>query len=340
MKELVSVIVPVYNIERYLARCIDSILNQTYGELEVILVDDGSKDNSGKICDEYAKRDARVKVIHKENEGQAIARNKALDIMAGSWVVFVDSDDYLRTDAIEVMLLSAKEAGADISLCYAAFDNGDRISETNHPYPDKTVFDGPSALLFEYFSPGNIQSAPWGKLFVKELFDDIRFPPYRAREDYAIMHRLFGKSKRSVHTAKTLYVQYVRPGSTEYSPFNLNKLKVIECDRDIKYYVKEKFPELYEGVRITYACALVKCMEEIAFSFRKRKFRKTFAELRGLLGDELCELRKEGIEEERIAAHSFAYKHPLLLSHKQRLNGLKFRIKSGVKKILFGRKTR
>ena len=118
MTDLVSVIVPIYKVEKYLGKCVDSIINQTYKNLEIILVDDGSPDNSGKICDEYAKKDNRIKVIHKENGGLSSARNAGLDVATGEFIAFVDSDDRIHLDFVEKLYRAIKEENADIASCY------------------------------------------------------------------------------------------------------------------------------------------------------------------------------------------------------------------------------
>ena len=331
---LVTIIVPVYKTERYLKKCVDSILNQTYKDIELFLVDDGSPDGCGAICDEYAKKDERVNVIHKENGGQALARNAALDMMSGEYVMFVDSDDHIKENMVEVMLDHVSRTGADIVLSYASFDNGFNITESYHAYESPVVFESAQDLLTEYFTPKKIQSAPWGKLFLASLFDDIRFPAYRAREDYAIMHRLFGKARRACHCAESLYVQYVRPGSTEYSPFNLHKLKVIDCDLDIKNYVKERFPNLYPGVKTTYASAIHNCMADISSSFVKRKNKKVFLDLRTQLKNEIDLLRQEDPDMVINKEFLLAVDHPGMFDIKHKIKGLKRYIRRMAKKVL------
>lgn len=138
----ISVVVPIYNVEKYLNRSLEAIVNQTYKNLEIILVDDGAKDSSGKICDEYAAKDSRIKVIHKINEGAGIARNVALDCATGDYVVFVDSDDYMELDMYEKMILEAEKYSADLVLCGADFiDSQNRLKRYNaNPFEEKKVF--------------------------------------------------------------------------------------------------------------------------------------------------------------------------------------------------------
>lgn len=145
MKEYkISVIVPIYNVENYLHRSLDAIVNQTYKNLEVILVDDGAKDSSGSICDEYAARDSRIKVIHKVNEGAGIARNVALDCATGDYIVFVDSDDYMELNMYEKMIREVEKYNADLVICGADFiDSQNRLKRYNaNPFEEKKVFIG------------------------------------------------------------------------------------------------------------------------------------------------------------------------------------------------------
>ena len=333
---MVSVIVPVYNVETLLPRCVDSILSQSYKEIEIFLVDDGSRDKSGEICDEYATKDARIRVMHQANAGQAVARNAALDIACGEYVIFVDSDDYILPDMISEMVRCAEEYKASVVICGAMYDNGRGDTRVLCPYESPMIFRD-YTVLKEYFTPKRIQTAPWGKLFRRELFNNIRFPAYRAREDYAIMHELLGSCETAVHIGKAFYVQYVRPGSTEYSPFKESKLAVIECDKAIIKYVKEKYPHLYHMVVTNYADALRNCMADICSSFARIKYRKIFNSLREQLGYEIERLAAEGCSIP-LDTHRFAADHPHLFSLKEHKNGAVRFVKRTVKRILYGKK--
>ena len=136
MEKKVSVIIPVYNVEKYLKECIQSVLRQTYKNLEIILVDDGSKDNSGNICDEYAKRDERIKVIHKKNGGLSDARNAGIDICTGEYIAFLDSDDFIEEDMYEFLVKNLEKAKADISICqvYYVYKNAKQTTHTPNVY--------------------------------------------------------------------------------------------------------------------------------------------------------------------------------------------------------------
>ena len=177
--DLISVIVPVYNVESYLNRCVDSILRQTYKELEIILVDDGSTDNSGKICDEYKSVDNRVKVIHQSNRGQSVARNNGINMACGKWICFVDSDDFIQDDYLEYLLGLCIKFGTKVSQCGCA-------KGKESVFPDETVCITEKKWRIRdlYCSHQRLfRGIVWGKLFSRDLFQDYRFPAGKIFED-------------------------------------------------------------------------------------------------------------------------------------------------------------
>ena len=188
----ISVIVPVYKVEPYLRKCLNSIVNQTYQNLEIILVDDGSPDNCGLICDEYAQSDSRIQTIHKKNEGLSSARNAALDIATGEYIAFVDSDDWVDTDMFGYLLHSVLCEGADICICgrYEEYKNKFLIKG----YPSKEILNKESALG-ALLKNDLIQNFVWDKLWRRKLFNNIRFPEGRTYEDLAIVHQLFEQAE-------------------------------------------------------------------------------------------------------------------------------------------------
>jgi len=186
MSDLISIIIPVYNVEKYLERCVKSVINQTYKNLEIILVDDGAKDNSGKMCDELSKLDSRIKVIHKENGGLSDARNFGLKIATGDYIGFVDSDDYIADDMYETLYHTIKNNNADIS-----------IVSFYEMYKEKVIGVRDSGNLEilskqeamkELLIDTKIQSYAWNKLFKKELFNDLKFPTGKNFEDIELLY--------------------------------------------------------------------------------------------------------------------------------------------------------
>lgn len=220
---LVSVIVPCYNVEQYLPKCIDSILNQTYQNLEVWLVDDGSPDRCGEICDEYAKKDARIKVIHKKNGGLADARNVALDVMTGEYVVCVDSDDYISPTHIEGLYHLIEKYGAEISInTFCAFYEG----KTPKPILKSTkdwIMDGLHATEMMFYQE-HFDNTAWGKMYKASLFDGIRYPKGLLFEDLPTTYKLLLRAKKVVFNNEQSYFYLIRSNSIEGAAFSPKKL--------------------------------------------------------------------------------------------------------------------
>ena len=210
--EKISVIVPIYNVEKYLRVCVDSIINQTYKNLEIILVDDESPDNCPAICDEYKEKDNRIKVIHQKNKGLSGARNSGIDISTGKYLVFLDSDDYLELDAIEILYNSLKQYNVKISICGRnyVFENNKKICKIKESVEKKYNFEEAIEEMnkFYYFD-----MSAWGKLYSRDLFDNIRFPVGKLSEDYFVMYKLFKNANQVSYTSAPLYNYLQRQNS-------------------------------------------------------------------------------------------------------------------------------
>lgn len=223
MENLISIIVPVYNVENYLRKCVDSIINQSYKNLEIILVDDGSTDSSGKICDEYSLKDSRIKVIHKKNGGLSDARNAGMEIASGDFWGFVDSDDYIDSDMYSVLMENLLGAEADLSTCGRIFTyDGKEIPKYSENNP--VTLSGREAVKNLFLSNSIVNNAAWDKLYKRELFDDIKFPVGRLFEDAAIMYKIFEKCNKIVSTKKQMYHYVQRSGSISNCKYNKNKV--------------------------------------------------------------------------------------------------------------------
>lgn len=236
---MISVIVPVYNTERLLRQCVESILNQTYSDLEILLVDDGSTDASGEICDEYAAKDNRVKVFHIENRGVASARNVGLKEATGEYVGFVDSDDWAEPDMYEVLLAEIERAKADIGAC------GMWYSFATKEEPAKNVcnqiFYGneiPAALILN-----KLKVFVSNKLFKRSVWESVSFPEGHFYEDVFVLHRVLLKAQTLVSTSKVLYHYRQRSGSivTVRSMNNLADYWAAYYDR---YEILSQIPEI------------------------------------------------------------------------------------------------
>lgn len=220
MKPLVSVIVPVYKVEAYLPQCVESIIGQTYQNLEIILVDDGSPDACGSICDDYAKKDNRIKVFHKHNGGLSDARNYGIAQSTGEYLGFVDSDDWIELDMFEVLVNVAEANGADIVAC-----------GFYHEYPKRTVVDARvekkydntihqvSALIKD-----DIDAFIWNKLYRKTCFSDIAFPYGRFFEDIFTAHKLFLKATSCIYVSKPFYHYIKRRKNSITETFSMDNL--------------------------------------------------------------------------------------------------------------------
>ena len=211
MHDLISVIIPVYKVEKYLCRCVDSVLEQTYTNMEIILVDDGSPDNCPVMCDEYARQDSRVKVIHQENAGLSGARNAGIDMAQGQWLAFVDSDDYLTADFLERLYQACVDTGSSLSVCRWEYVRGETIPE--HGTGETRVYTGREMLANLYVPDGAYFVVAWNKLYRKELFEDIRYPLGIIHEDEATTYRIYDKVKKAAYVDRSLYGYFVTPVS-------------------------------------------------------------------------------------------------------------------------------
>ena len=225
---LISIIVPVYKVEKYLERCVNSILAQDYPNLEVILVDDGSPDNCGQIADNYAKTDSRIIVVHQENQGLSGARNTGLDMARGELIGFVDSDDWIEKDMFSSLYHDMETNNADASLCgyhIVNIDDENNVSDMVNFIPDSLKdsndFKPPLVLsnkqdIFGCLL-GKITPPAWAILYKKELFAGIRFPMGKVHEDLYVTHRLFDRASRITISPDPKYYYLIRPGSISHS---------------------------------------------------------------------------------------------------------------------------
>ena len=258
-KPLISVIVPIYNVEKYLDRCVQSIVDQTYKELEIILIDDGSPDNSPEICDGWAKKDGRIKVIHKKNGGVSSARNAGLDAARGEYVGFVDGDDIILPEFYETLITNAQNNAADISCCFFTYYNEDYsiYKQTDGCYDSEKKIT-PKELLNAFFSSCK---GEWvslcNKIIKTELFDGLRFPNGRVFEDWTLAPMLYSKAKMFFYTPEKLYGYVIHAGSAvrtqdiktfrdcvaaDYDHYNyFNSRKINEYNSFIKNYAKSDF---------------------------------------------------------------------------------------------------
>lgn len=253
MNKLVSIIVPIYNVENYIHKCLDSIINQTYKNIEIILVDDGSPDNCGKICDEYASKDERIKVIHKENEGLSAARNDGMDICIGEYVTFVDSDDYISYSFCKDLMNAINENDADIAICNVKkFVSGESVKEEKINLETK-VYNS-QEIIYNLISFGDYYECACGKIYSKKILEGIYFPIGRIYEDSATTYKLYHKANKiAVINSKHYYYLTKRADSIVGSKYtkkkqNDNYLTIEERNE----YLLKAFPEMKHQINAWY----------------------------------------------------------------------------------------
>lgn len=237
MDQKISVIIPIYKVENYLKECLNSVVNQTYTNLEIILVDDGSPDNCPQICEDYASKDKRIKVIHKENGGLSSARNAGLEIATGEYIAFVDSDDWLELDMYELLLDELLKSNADVSICNPIFEGKGK----NNLCSNRTRVIDNKEEIFSLLT-SNIRFEVWNKLFRKTVVSDTRFIIGQVYEDLNFDRNVFSQVNRIVYIDKSKYHYRVnRPGSTN-SSFNPNRLCAFqEIDQYFTYFDEMKW---------------------------------------------------------------------------------------------------
>lgn len=269
---MVSVIVPVYNVEKCLRRCIDSILRQTYTNFELILIDDGSTDGSGAICDEYARKDNRIKVIHRENGGLSAARNSGLEVMTGEYVTFIDSDDYVTDNYIEYMYTLMVENKGDISavsheMIFDDTENGLDLNENSVlSYDQKDII---KELLKMTDAMGHMA---WGKLYKEGLFNDIRYPEGKLYEDLAVIYDILLKADRVVVSDARLYKYYIRTGSIMQSSFDCDRYYEVDIIDEKMDMIERVYPDLKTLCRARRVYSYLKTVHRIMSSKNRSDF--------------------------------------------------------------------
>lgn len=245
-KEVISIVVPIYKVEKYIKKCIDSIIKQTYKNIEIILVDDGSPDGCGKICDEYAQKDKRVKVIHKENGGLSDARNVGIDISTGKYICFVDSDDYIENNYIEVLYKYIVENKVSISQCgINKVTENEQIIE-NIGYQNDKV-ENSKQILRDLYNTHWENIVVWNKMYLRKLFEDIRFPKGKIHEDEFTTYKVLYKVSEVAIINENLYNYRQNNESITRKIFNLKRLDALEAFKErLEFFKKNEENELYE----------------------------------------------------------------------------------------------
>lgn len=276
MEPTISIIVPVYKVEPYLRQCVDSIRNQTYPNLEIILVDDGSPDGCPRICDEYAELDSRIQVIHKKNGGLSDARNVGMAVCKGEYLCFVDSDDALPTHALKPLLDMAMEHQADLVI-------GDhlRFSEDIPEAPNRAanvLLMNKAEAMEDFFRHG---CASWARLYRREVHEGLLFPVGEINEDEAIVLRLLDRCNTIAKIDTVVYYYRCRPESITTSAFSEKKMDWYYHCRSNLEWVKTRYPELVSLATGRLAGCVVFLLDEIA------KAKQPYPEFKKILVDDL-----------------------------------------------------
>lgn len=246
---MISILVPVYNAEQYIKRCIDSILAQTYTDFELVLLDDGSKDNSGTICDEYAARDSRTRVIHTSNKGVGFARNRLIEAANGEYICFVDSDDYIEHNMLEILHNNIIQYNADIALCGIRILFPKIVRSSNDDPSEQRLLNKKEAVG-ELIDNWKITCSTWSKLYKTELFEGVRYAEIAAFEDMLTTYKLFEKSNAIVYDGRLLYNYINTPNSLMRTKFNPQHFAELEALKKMTENIGASYPDLVPKLRI------------------------------------------------------------------------------------------
>ncbi len=251
----ISVIVPVYKVEDFLPRCVDSILNQTFSDFELLLVDDGSPDSCPTICENYAEKDSRIHVIHQPNQGLSAARNTGIDWVFensdSQWLSFIDSDDWIHPKFLETMYNGAAELGLPIASCGWQRFEADSTEIQSEDFSVHAI--SPEADYKNRSNDYDVDSYAWRFLYHRDLFKEIRYPVGKHWEDLFTTYRVLFQCEAVAHTDAVLYYYFARPDSIARAPWNPKKLNMVEALMDnLHFFANSQWPELYK--RIIYCC--------------------------------------------------------------------------------------
>lgn len=242
---MISVIVAIYNIEKYIGKCIDSIKNQTFQQLEIILVDDGSTDKSGEICEQYAVSDKRIIVIHQENAGLSAARNKGIRKAKGEYITFIDGDDYIHPQMMEILYRNIKNTGASISIGNYKEVNCLETIAAESLRGQAVKYTGRESCFNLYNNMSVIFTTAWGKLYSISLFNNIEYPVGKIHEDEYVTYKLLYYSPFIVYTKDILYYYVQREGSITHEKYDERKLTLLEmADQVVQFYHEKDDVEL------------------------------------------------------------------------------------------------
>ncbi|MBQ2835562.1 MAG: glycosyltransferase family 2 protein [Clostridia bacterium] len=244
-KDLISIIIPVYNVEKYLRNCIDSVLAQTYKNIEIILVDDGSPDTCPDICDEYAKKDSRIKVIHQENGGLSDARNTGIEAANGKYITFIDSDDDVSSEYIKYLYELLRKNNTKMSIATHTVVSNQKKTNWGNGYTEKVLTT--EECLDRILCDKGFSISAWAKLYSKDLFNGVRFSIGKLNEDNGTTYKLILQCDKIAYGNKSIYNYYKRQNSITTSKFNLRKMDLVELTDKMCDEIDAKYPNLKDS---------------------------------------------------------------------------------------------
>lgn len=292
MSEKISVIVPVYKVESYLPKCIESIICQTYENLEIILVDDGSPDKCGEICDQYAQKDKRIHVIHKKNEGVACARNDGIECASGDYISFIDSDDWIAENAYEILYQGLKQYDADCAVgkCINVADKNGILHLKKNKDSLIRCETAPEAMKNVLL----VGSAVWNRLFKREVFLHIRFPEGRINDDEVVALHAYAECKKIVFLDQNTYYYRIRENSVTTSKFSIRNVDYYYNSFDNLNFIRQEMPQLVSCAEYKYIKTMLYC----------------YVKLRKLKNNPEAEKIQENIHGEIRQCKKLAYSNP------------------------------
>ena len=250
-QQLISVVIPIYKVEKYLDRCIESIVNQTYQNLEIILVDDGSPDNCPRICEVWARKDNRIKVIHKENGGLSDARNAGMRFAKGEYIAFVDSDDFVSKDFFETLIMVAFQEDSDIVECNVTKFYGE--GQIGGFADDLSICTyNPESALSGLIAENPFHQHVWNKLYKVDCVKGILFPIGKLNEDEFWTYQVFGRAKRVTKINKTMYFYFQRRDSIMGEKYSIRRLDALEGKANRQDFIQRSYPSLTEQSKIDF----------------------------------------------------------------------------------------
>lgn len=264
----VSVIIPVYNVEKYISKTIESVCNQTYENIEIILVDDGSTDKSSKICDELAKKDNRISVIHQDNQGLSVARNVGTALATGNFIFYLDGDDYLEQDALEILMNLSNDCDLIIGSYYYTYSDHEDLSNSN--YSDRSILTTEDAM--HDLLIGKIQNFAWGKLIKTSIAKKHSFPQGKLFEDTYWAHYIINECETVTITNIPVLHYRQRDNSISYT-IDIKMLDVLEGWSNRAEFVKKYYPEFYSEYIEFLAGSLLRIAWQIVTGMKDGKFK-------------------------------------------------------------------